>query len=301
MSILKKVCSLFSLIALFMGIGFGNVPSEKNSAYIKEIEGNRLISINFLNEIAEEILFADDSTITIVGLDNTLLQGAEALSHKDWFKATVSGFMELGLSKEEAWLVAYPYWVEYQKKGSVKLVEEVARIMVSRVLEKNKLIIGCTDKCMEDRALVKDQLNSVSINFSPTPTAFMSENKSISSFADTFLDKGELSSGISSGVLFLANKTNTEDFRKILLFLRDHLKEKSFKKIIFLDEDSQRVGAFHQACKELGFPSLSATYKALRYQPQVYSPELSKIQHTFTEKLLSNDAAALLFRNNITS
>ncbi|WP_213318184.1 DUF2608 domain-containing protein [Chlamydiifrater volucris] len=296
----KRSLFLAFTLSFLINIGFGN-SSDGRFVYVKEIKGNHLISIKFLNEISEEVLFSDEKTLVIVGLDNTLFQGAEALSHKDWFTATIIGFTELGLSKEEAWHVVYPYWVEYQKKGSVKLIENVSKTMISRLLEQGKTVLAYTNKAMENRDLVKNQLDSVAVSFYPTPTAFIPEHDSSTSFTEKFLDKASLSTGLSFGVLFAANRTSSADFQKILLFLKEQLAKRPFEKIIFLNDDSQIATAFNQACKNLDIPSLSVTYTALRYQPKIYSPELSKIQHTFTEKLLSNDAAALLLRNNFTS
>ena len=72
----------------------------------------RYVEIKSIHEVAGDILYDPSDFWLILDLDDTLLEGAQALTQFLWLQKTLIGLQQLGFTENEAWNTAYPYWLE---------------------------------------------------------------------------------------------------------------------------------------------------------------------------------------------
>ncbi|WP_366223692.1 DUF2608 domain-containing protein [Chlamydia buteonis] len=243
-------------------------------------ETTRYVEVKSIHEIAGDILYDDKDFWLIFDLDDTLLEGAQALTQTLWLQKTIEGFQQLGLSESEAWETVYPYWEGFLEKGSVKTIENAMQILITKVQEKQKTLFVYTERKHSSKAITLQQLKSLGLSLESTAPVITHE-----------LPKSIL---FSSGVLF------GEELHKgpgLQIFL-DTIAARP-EKIIYVDNSKENVVRVGELCKLKKISYLGITYSAKKFLPPIYHPEISKIQYTYTQKLLSNEAAALLLRHQM--
>ncbi|WP_201457084.1 DUF2608 domain-containing protein [Chlamydia sp. 17-3921] len=239
----------------------------------------RYTQIKSIHEVAGDILYDNEDFWLIFDVDDTLFQGAEALTHTLWLQNTIEGFQQLGLTEQKAWETVLPYWIEIQEMGSVKSIEVAMNTLIKKIQAQGKTLFAYTERPRRTKDLTLKQLESLDIFVSKTAPQ-----------ANTLPEQ----LAYHSGVLF------AEEYHKGLglqLFL-DAL-DFSPKKIIYIDNLEENVLRVGDLCVNRGIHYFGITYSAQKYLPPIYLPEISKIQYTFSKKLLSNEAAALLLRHQL--
>ncbi|WP_041468065.1 DUF2608 domain-containing protein [Chlamydia felis] len=240
----------------------------------------RYVEIKSIHEIAGDILYDSSDFWLILDLDDTLLEGAQALTHSLWLQKTIEGFQELGLAEREAWESIYPYWEGFQEKGSVKLIENAMQLLITRVQEKKKTLFAYTERKHSSKNVTLQQLKSLGLSLDSTAPV-----------VTTPLPKSLL---FASGVVFGEELHKGPGLQLFLDAIQAHP-----EKIIYIDNLKENVLRIGELCKLKKISYLGITYTAQKFLPPVYTPEISKVQYTYSQKLLSNEAAALLLRHQM--
>ncbi|EPP34723.1 HAD super, subIIIB family protein [Chlamydia ibidis] len=242
-------------------------------------ESFRKVEVKSIHEVAGDILFDTTNFWLILDIDDTLLEGAEALTHSMWMTKTIEGFQQLGFSEQESWETTYPYWLEFQEKGSVKPIEPAMKLLIEKIQEKGQPCFAYTERRKETQAITLKQLASVQIQFKPNLN---------------LPDQLPTSILFASGILF-GNEIHKG--RGLSLFL-DALTIHP-EKIIYVDNDYYNVVRVGELCKSRNISFFGIVYRAQKFFPPIYLSEIAKIQYTYSKKLLSNEAAALLLRHQM--
>ncbi|ANH78826.1 DUF2608 domain-containing protein [Candidatus Chlamydia sanziniae] len=238
------------------------------------------IEVKSIHQVAGDILHDKADFCLILDLDDTLLQGGEALSHSLWQQKTIEQFQKLGLTEREAWETVTPYWIEIQHMGSVKPIEPTMSLLISKLQDQGKAIFAYTERPKTTKDLTLKQLQAVSVSLEATAPQLKL------SLPDQLL--------YHSGVLFseeLHKGPGLQCFLEGLILLP--------KKIIYIDNNKENVMRIGELCRNYGIVYFGIIYKAQQFSSPIYLPEIAKIQYTYSKKLLSNDAAALLLRHQM--
>lgn len=133
----------------------------------------RYVEIKSIHEVAGDILYDPSDFWLILDLDDTLLEGAQALTQFLWLQKTLIGLQQLGFTENEAWNTAYPYWESIQDKGSVKTIESAMLTLISRLQEQGKTVFAYTERQRSAEEITIKQLKSLDITLlssaPPTP------------------------------------------------------------------------------------------------------------------------------------
>lgn len=237
------------------------------------------IEIYSIYEVSSDLLYAPKNPWIIVDLDDVVFEGQEALTHTLWLEATIKGFKELGVCEQEAWKISYPCWIEFQERGSVKLIESCFRDLFSELAKNNHTVFIYTERSSSEKDLTLRQLDSLGIHVPHPQISFLSQ-------PDAF--------EFCSGVLFGGERHKGPALQHFLDSV-DNLPSK----IIYIDNNANNVLRIADLCKSRHIPFLGITYLAQKLHPPVYQPDIAKTQYTFAQKLLSNEAAALLLRHQL--
>lgn len=263
--------SRFFLLALLITCTF----------FYKNLGHARLIEVQSLHEISTDLLYDPTDYWLITDLDDVLLEGNEALTHSLWLQRTIDGFKKLGISEQEAYEVTYPCWVEFQEKGSVKLIEKDFPCLLSKLTEAGRTLFVYTERPQNIEELTHKQLSSLNINLKHPSISFVYDLPESMKFSSGILFSGELHKGPALQHFFSC----TRDLPK---------------KVIYIDNDEKNVLRIEELCLSKKISFLGIVYRAQKLFPPVYQPELAKIQYTFAQKILKNEAAALLLRHGFT-
>lgn len=239
------------------------------------------IEIQSLHEIATDLIYDSEDYWLIMDLDDVLLEGNEALSHSLWLQRTVDGLKQLGLCEQEAYDVTYPCWIEFQEKGSVKLIEKDFPCLLAKLTETGHTSFVYTERPQKIKELTHKQLSSLNIHLKHPQISLTYELPESMSFSSGILFGGELHKGPALQHFF-----NCVDVLP--------------KKVIYIDNDEKNVSCIEELCLSKKISYLGIVYRAQKLSPSVYQPELAKIQYIFAQKLLKNEAAALLLRHGLT-
>lgn len=246
--------------------------SEKNSRYIE---------VKSIHEIAGDILYDTSDFWLILDLDDTLIEGAQALTQFLWLKKTILGLQQLGFTETESWNTAYPYWESIQEKGSIKTIESALPLLITRLQEQGKTVFAYTERQSSAEEITLKQLKSLNITLASSSPKIPHTLPPTILFSSGVLFGGELHKG--PGLQFFLNALNIHP-----------------EKIIYIDNDKHNVLRIGELCKSKNIAYFGITYTAQKFSPPIYLPEISKVQYTYAQKLLSNEAAALLLRHQMT-
>lgn len=237
--------------------------------------------IQSLHEITTDLLYDPTDYWLILDLDDVLIEGNEALTHSLWLQKTIEGFQKLGLCEQEAYNVTYPCWLEFQEKGSVKLIEKDFPTLLSKLTTMGRTVFIYTERPQKAYELTLKQLASVNITLPHPEISLLYELPESMSFSSGILFSGELHKG--PALQHFINYTKTLP-----------------KKIIYIDNNEKNVLRIEELCLSKKISFVGIVYQAQKLFPPVYQPELAKIQYTFVQKILKNEAAALLLRHGFT-
>ncbi|MBQ8498227.1 DUF2608 domain-containing protein [Chlamydia sp.] len=248
------------------------------SPWISEAS-QRIVTVKTIHEIASDILYDDTNYWLIFDIDDVLFQGAEALSHSTWFERSIQGMRALGTSEQEAWEALYPEWLAIQHQGSIKQIETAIPLLINKVQHQNKIVFAYSERKFCAQEITFNQLASINLSFEK------------SNLPDT-----KLPSMISftKGVLFGAEIRKGPGLQ-YFLDAQTSLPEK----IIYIDNEKYNVLRIGEICKHKKISYLGVVYTASQYLPPVYLPDIAKIQYLYRQKLISNEAAALLSRHRL--
>ncbi|SPN74138.1 Protein of unknown function (DUF2608) [Chlamydia serpentis] len=240
----------------------------------------RYAEVKSIHEVAGDILYEEEEFWLILDLDDTILEGGEALSHSTWKNKTIEGLQKKGISQQEAWEAVFPFWLEVQEMGTVKPIESSIFLLIEKIQKQGKVAFAYTERLKKSKETTLKQLGT--LNVSLTATAPQPQLP---------LPKNLL---YTSGILF------GEESHKgpaLDLFLQSFTPLPS--KIIYIDNEKENILRIGDLCKKYGIAYFGITYKAAQVLPPVYFDNIAQVQYNYSRKLLSNEAAALLLRHRM--
>jgi Protein of unknown function (DUF2608). len=239
----------------------------------------RIVTVKTIHEIASDILYDDTNYWLIFDVDDVLFEGAEALSHSSWFERSVQGMRALGTSEKDAWEVIYPEWLAIQRQGSIKQIETAIPLLITKVQNQDKIVFAYSERQLCAQNVTLEQLAAINVSFEKPNLPHASLPPSI---------------GFTKGVLF-----GSEIHKGIGLQLFLDAQPDLPEKIIYIDNEKYNVMRVGEVCSQKNIPYLGIIYTASKYRSPTYLPDIAKVQYLFRQKLLSNEAAALLLRHRL--
>lgn len=251
-----------------------------------------LLPAFLLAEIRETTRFedlleeADEQTLVLIDMDDTLTDSSISLGSSDWrhflrkhFKRKIHPVAQIDIHDYYSYLIA--------KKVPVKTVESNTAEVVD-ILQKKKIATLCltargqqqwySTTLLDIQELSQQQLSSVGIDFkrSTLPDAFT--GKEITGYAD--------------GMLFSANQPKGE-------FLKELFTKLGYtpKRVILIDDKEEQILSAEEAMKEMNIPFLGLWYRHIEEMKPDYNPQIGNVQlERFLQDntLLSDEEAALV-------
>ena len=239
----------------------------------------RIVTVKTIHEVASDILYDETDYWLIFDVDDVLFEGAEALSHSLWFERSIQGMRTLGTSEQEAWETLYPEWLAIQRQGSIRQIEAAIPLLITKVQNLGKTVFAYSERKLCAQDITMEQLASLNL-----------------SFEKALLPNTNLPPTISftKGVLF-GSEIHKGPALQLFLDAQTALP----KRIIYIDNEKYNVLRIGEVCKQKNISYLGIVYTAAKYLPPIYLPDIAKVQYTFRQKLISNEAAALLLRHRL--
>ncbi|ACZ32936.1 conserved hypothetical protein [Chlamydia pneumoniae LPCoLN] len=240
----------------------------------------RYAEVRSIHEVAGDILYDEENFWLILDLDDTLLQGGEALSHSIWKSKAIQGLQKQGIPEQEAWEAVVPFWLEIQEMGTVQPIESAIFLLIEKIQKQGKTTFVYTERPKTAKDLTLKQLHMLNVSLedtAPQPQAPLPKNLLY-----------------TSGILF------SGDYHKgpgLDLFLE--ICTPLPAKIIYIDNQKENVLRIGDLCQKYGIAYFGITYKAQELQPPIYFDNIAQVQYNYSKKLLSNEAAALLLRHQM--
>ncbi|WP_100934110.1 DUF2608 domain-containing protein [Candidatus Chlamydia corallus] len=240
----------------------------------------RYAEVKSIHEVAGDILYDEENFWLIFDLDDTILQGGEALSHSIWKNKAIEGLQKQDVSEQEAWEAVVPFWLKVQEMGTVQPIESAIFLLIEKVQKQGKATFVYTERPKKAKDLTLKQLNILNVSLettAPQPQAPLPKNLLY-----------------TSGILF------TGEYRKgpgLDFFLETCNPLPT--KIIYIDNQKENILRIGDLCQKYGIAYFGITYKAQEFLPPIYFDNIAQVQYNYSRKLLSNEAAALLLRHQM--
>ncbi len=234
--------------------------------------------------VADAIALIDEDTWFLVDLDNTLFEAKQAFGHIHWFYDEVDHRMQKGMSRDEAFLDAYPTWIRAQQICPVKPLEEEFVTSIIDLQQRGIVVMGLTNRHPCAVSFTKRQVSSLGIDLTATAPA-----------KHAFCIPAENPTLLSDGVLFCSDYNLKGDVFLSLLSLI----EQCPIKVVFIDDRIRNVEEVVEKLSKYGIACTGIHYTACEHVAPVYSRELADFQAKFLDQILSNEAAALLLRHGV--
>ncbi|MES2121867.1 MAG: DUF2608 domain-containing protein [Chlamydiota bacterium] len=230
------------------------------------------------------VALIDEDTWFLVDLDNTLFEAKQAFGHIHWFYDEVDLRMQRGMTRDEAFLDAYPNWIKAQQICPVKPLEEEFVTSLFDLQQKGIVVMGLTNRHPCAVPFTKRQVGSLGIDLTATAPA-----------KHAFCVPAENPTLFSDGVLFCSDYNLKGDVFLSLLTLIGQCP----KKVVFIDDRIRNVEEVEEKLSQYGIECTGVHYTAYEHVAPVYSRELANYQAKFLEQILSNEAAALLLHHGL--
>lgn len=234
--------------------------------------------------VADAIPYIDEDTWFLVDLDNTMFQAKQALGHANWFYDIVGEKMQKGMTRDEAIRDWYPNWIKTQPICPVVAIEEDFIPALIALQNRGIVVMGLTHR---QPTIAEATLGQVaSLGFDYLKTAPYKDTISIPSAHPTLY---------TQGVLFVGDYNKKGDI--LIPFLS--LIRQSPKKVVFIDDKRKNVEELEHALSQYGIEYVGIYYTAIEHAQPVYSRELADYQYKFLNKIMGNEAAALLMEHQV--
>lgn len=207
------------------------------------------------NKIEDVLVHADEKTLVLFDVDNTLIEPVEDVGNTAWFKYVFKKFLARGLTEEQAGMKIYALWTKLSDFYNYKLVEEKTSAVVKQLQEKKIKTMGLTARGFDIAAATTKHLASVDISFHPSPI----HNQEVS--LDKFV-------GFSKGTLFswvVGGKGAS------LLKFFERIKFEP-EKILFIDDDPRYLDEVQRALGAKNIPFKGIRYGGADLQHERFNP-----------------------------
>ncbi len=216
----------------------------------------------------------------LVDLDNCLFEAKQAYGHADWFYYLIEERMSKGMTKTEAILDVYPYWIEVQRSCEVQPIELDFVFLIKELQKKGVKVMGLTHRQPSVVDSTIRQVHSLGLDFRIT-----SPNNLTGLSID--IDGPAV---FEDGILFVGDYNSKGDVLSAF-FNKVGIKP---SRVVFIDDKRKNVDVLESLFGELKVDYLGIHYTAINRKPRIYDSRLAEIQGYYFTHILSNDEALQL-------
>lgn len=131
-----------------------------------------LFSLTFLSaevieikSIREILPHADEETVVIFDVDDTLLESKLQWGRTEWYRRHVNQFISSGMKTQEAHLHFYPTWIEVQKVCPIQTVERATRPVIEELQQRGVRVMAMTHRHVSIKDVTFGQFQKLGIDF----------------------------------------------------------------------------------------------------------------------------------------
>lgn len=226
--------------------------------------------------------YADEETLFLFDIDNTIFEPVQTLGSDQWFSYQIDEYVDRGYPAQEALEAALGDWMAIQNITKVKLVEPSVSKLIGMFQEKKLPIMGLTMRGLGLATRTIEQLQSLGIDLSvsaPSEKECFFQNRGGVLFRD--------------GILFTAGTHNGSAFFKYL-----DKTGATFKKIVFVTNKAQQLRQVEKACKRRKIPFVGLRYTYLDQKVQNLRKDLVQVQWESFGNLMSDEEARKILKEH---
>ncbi|MEN9343312.1 MAG: hypothetical protein RLZZ453_99 [Chlamydiota bacterium] len=235
-----------------------------------------------MQDISHMLAHANQKTLFIFDLDNTLVETEQVLGSDQWVYYMLNRYLKEGHSEKSAIDKLMPEWIEIQKHSNLTFVDPVVPHLLETLKKKQIAYIGITkrDPKVSERTL--DQLKQLGISFHPKERL---ENGHC--FGESY------NITYKEGILFLAPDADKGSA------LKAYFKQMPAKpdSIVAIDDKLSNVKSLEAAAKELGIRFIGIRYGALDHKVKNFNSAIADLQYERFKSILSDEEAQLLLQS----
>lgn len=216
---------------------------------------NAISQIIECSTIKDLLSHADEQTLVMFDMDNTLIESASYLGGIGWFNYHMKIFMDRGLDEAAAADKVYPLWRELQNVIKVKPVEDIAPKVIRDLQARNIKMMGLTGRSPEIAHKTNEQLASINIFFDQT------------SIYQKDLSLGSSASFIG-GTLFVDSMDNKGAALERFLTTINYTPQK----LVFIDDIKRYLESVQRAVVWRNVPFIGLRYSATDNRVATFNP-----------------------------
>lgn len=246
----------------------------------------QLFSIVYESMHIEDVLqYADDKTLVIFDLDNTIMETKQQLASDQWFYHSIQRQIKNGSDTQEALEKTLSHWMALQNITGVKLCEEGCDRVINQLQRSGITVMGLTTRGLGLSQCTLRQLQSLGVDLSKTAPS-KSEHFALN-------PRGVL---YRNGVLFTAGTNKGFAFEKIMNDMGY-----TPEKILFINDKLSHINELAKRVEELGIPFIGLRYGATDEKVKAFDMQLADIQEESLRKILSDEEARKILNERISS
>lgn len=244
-----------------------------------------LLSLLFFRVLSAEIIeiqkidefskHAEEGTLLVFDIDNTIFEPVQTLGSDQWFYHQIDQYVDKGYPAQEALDIALAEWMAIQNITKVQLVEPVVAELIAKYQEKGWPLIGLTTRGLSLATRTVEQLQELGIDLSKSSPI---QNEQF------FQNKGGVL--FRGGILFTAGTNKGSAFFK-LLGNADY----DVKKVLFVNDKASHLHVVEKACKKRKVSFTGLRYAFLDHKVKNMRKDLVQVQWEHFGKLISDQEA----------
>ncbi len=232
------------------------------------------IEIRESTQITDLLSLADEKTLVVFDLNDTLMRTDSALGGDVWADKVTKDAMAAGLSKEQVLDRLVPFWHQVLIRTPVRPVEPNTANVLQTLQQRGVKTMGLTARYIEMAHTTLKALRDIFIDFSRSDVA--TEDFTLFTVSPAkYID----------GVVFAGLQNDKADV--LVQFLAQHPVE--FDRIIFIDDKKKNVEGMAKAAKALNKPYIGIWYRAVEATPSQDNPDVAKIQQVLFRQIIPDD------------
>jgi hypothetical protein len=227
--------------------------------------------------------YADQDTLLLLDIDDTLLIPAQTLGTDVWFCHQIEQNKLAG--SPDPLDEALALWEAVRHLTRIEVVEKGADELVEKLQKRKMAVMGLTSQGLALATRTVNQLQSLHFDLSKT-----APSKEDCYFQN---DHGVL---YRKGILFTSG---THKGRALLKFLE--LADLHPKRVVFLNDKQAHLKEVEKSLKEVGIPFVGLRYSYSDARVQKFRPEIADIQLSYSTfgRIISDEEAEEIYRETL--
>lgn len=229
--------------------------------------------------------YAQENTLVIADLDNTLIESQNQLGSSQWGDHLGNLFTEPGRPFEEIDFLVAEVWCKVQPLIKIRCVDPLTPQIIKQVCENGIIFMGLTARRPCEVHYTQKQLSSVQITLS---------NIIEEGFLERNLDPRK-DIVYHQGIVF-CTPINKKSYGLRLFLEKSKLCP---KRIIFIDDKLSHVEDVGQLVEDLGIDYIGIRFSRADAQVMSFCPKIAKIQFDHLPQIISDDEAMLILKSQL--